>query len=156
MGRGAEGDDYIDLCRGEIDGIDRQPCGIVIREAILERDVAAVEPAKRSHTLVDCVSCLLRRAEIEESHARQARSLLCRQPTSCKRGGEKNREKGDQLPFGPFHGTLAPPRLAVTSISIFMRPSTSPQTKAVAAGRIWPKTSPRTGTIAGQSPMSGT
>ena len=47
-------------------------------------------------------------------------------------------------------------RRAVTSISIFIRGSTRPQTSAVAAGRIVPKTSPSTDTIAAQSAMSGT
>jgi hypothetical protein len=37
-----------------------------------------------------------------------------------------------------------------------MRGSTRPQITAVAAGRIVPKTSPNTGTIAGQSAEHGT
>jgi hypothetical protein len=59
------------------------------------------------------------------------------------------------LLVGEPHGR-APLRRAVTSISIFMRASTRPQIKAVAAGRIAANTSPRTGTIAGQSAASGT
>src|SRR5439155_19769083 len=57
------------------------------------------------------------------------------------------------LLVGQSHDAL--PSLAVTSISIFIRGSTRPQTSAVAAGRIAPKTSPSTGTIVGQSAMSG-
>jgi hypothetical protein len=59
------------------------------------------------------------------------------------------------LLVGEPHGDPLP-RLAVTSISIFIRGSTRPQIKAVAAGRIAPNTSPKTGTIAGQSAGSGT
>ena len=58
------------------------------------------------------------------------------------------------LLVGESHGDVLS-RLAVTSISIFIRGSTRPQIKAVAAGRIAPNTSPRTGTIAGQSAASG-
>src|SRR5580704_1780772 len=58
------------------------------------------------------------------------------------------------LLLGEAHEEL--PRFAVTSISIFMRGSTSPQKSAVAAGRTVPKSSPSTGTMAGQSAGFGT
>src|SRR6266849_6761924 len=74
--------------------------------------------------------------------------------------GEDNRQSAAKYQqIAPSHRAdhrlPAPAWRAVTSISIFMRGSISPQMRVVAAGRIVPNASPSTGTTRGQSAASG-
>ena len=98
------------------------------------------------------------KAELAEFGDRLCRKFRFAVPFRGMRGEPRTgKVAGDiaqhALLVGEVHRAL--PRRAVTSTSIFMRGSTRPQISAVAAGRIVPKASPSTGTMRGQSSMSG-
>ena len=156
----AEADDDVRPESHQLLGIGLHALAPRARKAVLEDDVAAVDPAQVAQARHQG-ACLLhpglifgaagRRRQVAD--AADALGRLCPQAAVA---GDRQNGCRQQIAPGDRAAVHGSRRRAVTSISIFMRGSTRPQISAVAAGRIVANAAPRTGMMRGQSAASGT
>ena len=77
---------------GKSSGIRRQQCRVAVGDEILDRDVAAIDPAERA-LVIDRFLILLGRDRGEHADTRHARKPLRHDPAARHSRGEKERDQ---------------------------------------------------------------